>query len=351
MRNYILFFLTVICLGTVMVSCKKDTKTPDYNANKASLKTLVDSMQHVYDTTVTGNRPGQYDSSARTALKTAIDLASQIISGNTYTQQEVNNAYANLVREGQVFSTQRILEVSPEFLVAQWKFDGDPTDATGHGHDGMLKTGYLGASAATVVDGGVLPQLVTDRFGRANSAYSFDKAALIEVPYARELNPAKLTISMWVSMTANTAGSYMISMNRWNGYKFNLNGTNVPFFTVTSSTGPIYDRDAGGGNLNVSTWTHLAVSYQDGTEKFYVNGQLIKTWTDTKGAAATLASPVNLSIGNEMPKEFYNLTNSADPNYFYGPSYFIGSMDDIRFYNTTLTDAEVLSIYTLEKTL
>src|ERR1700743_488683 len=116
MRNYILFFLTVICLGTVIVSCKKDTKTLDYNANKASLKTLVDSMQHVYDTTVTGNRPGQYDSSARTALKTAIDLASQIISGNTFTQQEVNNAYANLIREGQVFSTQRILEVSPEFL-------------------------------------------------------------------------------------------------------------------------------------------------------------------------------------------------------------------------------------------
>ncbi|HEY4287515.1 MAG TPA: LamG domain-containing protein [Puia sp.] len=350
MRNYIIFFLMVACFGTVTLSCKKDHKTPDYNANKTSLKTLVDSMQQVYDTTMSGNRPGQYDSSARTALKTTIALANDIVSGNTYTQQEVNNAYANLVREGQVFSTQRILEVSPEFLVAQWKFDGDATDATGHGHDGVLKTGYLGTSAAPV-DGGVLPQLVTDRFGRANSAYSFDKAALIEVPYARELNPAKMTISMWVSMTANTAGSYMISMDRWNGYKFNLNGTNVPFFTVTSSTGPIYDRDAGGGNLNVSTWTHIAVSYQDGTEKFYVNGQLIKTWTDTKGAAATLASPVNLSIGNEMPKEFYNVTNSADPNYFYGPSYFIGSMDDIRFYNTTLTDAEVLSIYTLEKTL
>ena len=350
MRNYILFFLTVICLGTVIVSCKKDHKSPDYNANKASLKTLVDSMQHVYDTTVTGNRPGQYDSSARVTLKTDIDLANQIITGNTYTQQEVNNTYANLVREGQTFSSQRILEVSPEFLVAQWLFDGDATDATGHGHDGVLKTGYLGTSTAPV-DGGVLPQLVTDRFGRANSAYSFDKAALIEVPYTRELNPAKLTISMWVSMAANTAGSYMISMNRWNGYKFNLNGTNVPFFTVTSSTGPIYDRDAGGGNLNVSTWTHLAVSYQDGTEKFYVNGQLIKTWTDTKGAAATLASPVDLSIGNEMPKGFYNLTDPNNPNYFYGPSYFIGSMDDIRFYNTTLTDAEVLSIYTLEKTL
>jgi hypothetical protein len=350
MRNHILFFLMVICLGTVIVSCKKDHKSPDYNANKASLKTLVDSMQHVYDTTVTGNRPGQYDSSARVALKTDIDLSNEIITGNTYTQQEVNNAYANLVREGQVFSSQRILEVSPEFLMAQWLFDGDARDATGHGHDGMLKTGYLGTSTAPV-DGGVLPQLVTDRFGRANSAYSFDKAALIEVPYARELNPAKFTISLWVNLKDNSAGAYMISLNRWHGYKFNLNGTNVPFLTVAFDDANGYDRDAGGGNLTVGTWTHLATSYTNGTEKFYVNGQLIKTWTDVPSAAYTLKSPVNLAIGNELPKEFYNQSDPNGPNYFYGPSYWIGSMDDIRFYNTTLTDAEVLSIYTLEKTL
>jgi len=56
-------------------------------------------------------------------------------------------------------------------------------------------------------------------------------------------------------------------------------------------------------------------------------------------------------FGNELPKGAYNLTDSSDPNYFYGASYFIGSLDDIRFYNTALTDAEVLSIYTNEKSL
>lgn len=350
MRNHILIFLMVIGFFSVIVSCKKHSSTPDYNADKTSLKTLVDSLTGVYDTTVTGNRPGQYDSAARAALKTAIDLASEIISGDTFTQQEVDNAYANLVREGDTFSTQRILEVSPEFLMAQWKLDGDATDATGNGHDGMLKSGYLGTSAAPV-DGGVLPELVSDRFGRANSAYSFDKAALIEVPYASELNPPQFTISLWVNLKDNSAGSYIISMNRWHGFKFNLNSTNVPFLTVAYNSSSAYDRDAGGGNLSVGTWTHLAVSYTNGTEKFYENGQLIKTWTDVPGAAFTLSSPVNLSIGNELPKQYYDQSDSDSPNYFYGPNYWIGSMDDIRFYNTILTDAEVLSIYTLEKTL
>jgi hypothetical protein len=165
-----------------------------------------------------------------------------------------------------------------------------------------------------------------------------------------ELNPPSFTISMWVNMTANTNNSYMISMDRWNGYKFNLNGTAVPFLTVSVSN-TIYDRDAGAVNVPNNTWTHLAVSYTDGTMKFYVKGKLEKTWTNTPGAALTLSSPIDLAIGNELPKQYYNLNDTNNPNYFWGASYFIGAMDDIRFYNTTLTDGEVNSIYVIEKDL
>jgi hypothetical protein len=250
----------------------------------------------------------------------------------------------------QQFGSRLIQEVSAEYLVGHWKFNGNAADSSGHGHDGALRTGYVGASAAAAVDGGELPQSVADRFGRAGMAYSFNNGALVQVPYAAELNPPSFTISLWADMTANTNGSYMISMNRWNGFKFNLNGTAVPFLTVaTAST--IYDRDAGAVNVATNVWTHLAVSYTDGTMKFYVNGELKKTWTNTPGAAVTLASPVDLSIGNEMPKQYYNLTDNSTPNYFWGASYFIGGMDDIRMYNKVLTDAEVNSIYVIEKDL
>ena len=342
--------LIIILIIAGMVACKKNhAPVRDTNSNKARLTQLTDSLTSVYNNTVEGNKPGNYSIGARTNLKAALDLAAQVESG-PYTQEEVNNAYFNLVQAGLQFSTKFIQEVSVEYLVAHWKFNGNAVDSSGHGHDGMLKTGYVGSNEAAATDGGTLPQLTQDRYGRADKAYSFNKGALVQVPYTAELNPPAFTISLWVKMTANTSGSYMISLNRWNGFKFNLNGTAVPFLTV-SVAGTIYDRDAGAVNVATNTWTHLAVSYTDGAMKFYVNGEMKKTWNNTPGAALTLASPVDLSIGNEMPKQYYNLTDDSNPNYFWGASYFIGSMDDIRFYNTVLTDGEINSIYVIEKDL
>jgi hypothetical protein len=345
--------MRIICLllvVTVVFSCKKsDQPAPDYNSDKSKLSQLTDSLTNVYNNSVEGNKPGDYSTGAKADLKAALDLAAQVESGK-FTQEQVNNAFNSLTLAGQQFSTKLIQEVSAEYLVGFWKFNGNSVDSSGHGHDGALKTGYIGSSAATASDGGTLPQLTADRFGRANMAYSFSNGSLVQVPYASELNPPAFTISLWVDMTSNSNGSYMISMNRWWGYKFNLNGTAVPFLTVaTAST--IYDRDAGAVNVATGVWTHLAASYTDGTEKFYVNGQLKKTWTNVPGAAVTLASPVDLSFGNEMPKEFYNMTDNSAANYFWGASYFIGSMDDIRMYNKALTDAEVNSIYIIEKDL
>jgi hypothetical protein len=349
--KYILPALIILSVSASLISaCKKNSPAPDYNSDKSRLSHLEDSLSQVYNAAIEGNKPGEYNVGAKASLKSSLDLAAQIISGKTFTQESVNNAYNSLFLAGQQFSTQLIQEVSVQYLVAHWKFDGDATDATGNNHNGTLKTGYTGNSAATATDGGTLPQLTADRFGRAGMAYNFNNGALVEVPYAPALNPPSFTISLWVNMTANTSGSYMISMNRWNGYKFNLNGTAIPFLTASTAKG-IYDRDAGAVNVSPSVWTHLAASYTDGTMKFYLNGNLVKTWTNTPGSLITLSSPIDLAIGNELPKQYYNLTDNSNSNYFWGASYFVGAIDDIRFYSTTLPDAEVLSIYTIEKSL
>lgn len=104
------------------------------------------------------------------------------------------------------------------------------------------------------------------------------------------------------------------------------------------------------GTIPLNDWTHAAVSYTNGTMKFYINGELVKT-VEVKGTPITLKDPVNLVIGNELPKNDYNMTNTSDANYFWGANYFTGDLDDIRFYNTALTDAQIFSIYTIEKSL
>src|SRR5206468_3239450 len=96
-------------------------------------------------------------------------------------------------------------------------------------------------------------------------------------------------------------------------------------------------------------WTFATVSYTNGTMKFYINDKLIKTVAVT-GTPVTLATPVNLCIGQQLPKGITSFTDTTSPYYYYGQAFFMGSLDDIRFYNRALTDAEVLSIYTIEST-
>jgi len=99
--------------------------------------------------------------------------------------------------------------------------------------------------------------------------------------------------------------------------------------------------------VQTGKWSQVAVSYTNGAVVFYINGVLTKTVPET-GNPIPLATQVNLAIGNEMPKTAYNFTDSNSSQYFYGASFFIGSLDDIRLYNTVLTDNQISSIYTME---
>jgi hypothetical protein len=351
----ILLLLLVGCffLGTVS-SCKKDSNPTTSNPDKTALKAMIDSLTAVSAAAVEGNKAGQYVPGAKEALDSVISLGNAVYTATNYSQLQVNNALNNLTRAGTVFSTKLLQEVSKETLVGYWKFNGNADDSSGRGNNGILKTNWSGASGAAV-DGGTLPQLVPDRFGQANSAYYFNKGATIEVPYVSDLNPKSMTISLWIKTDViSNGGDYMFAMRRWNGYKLNLQTSNFLYFTVFGQDQSYFMDDDGGSNSAValSTWVHAAVSYDNANSvaKFYLNGVLVKTDPDKVGPPITLATPYNITIGNELPKSKYNVTDSSDPDYYWGPDYFIGTLDDIRFYNSALSDNDILSIYTEEKT-
>lgn len=347
--KYISWVVAVSLLFGAIASCKKNNTPSSYVTDKTALNTAIDSLTNVYNTTQDGTKPGQYAAGARTALDSVIALA-KLVSGSTaYTQQQVNNALNNLLTAAQQFTTQLIQQVSSANLVALWNFNGNPADSSGNGHDGILQTGWTGNSAATAVDGATLPVLVADRFGRPGMAYYFNNGATVKVPFSSAFNAQNFTILLWLNRDGTNANNYMFSLDRWLGYKFQLQGGNLPFLTVNTSTGD-HDQDDGGTSIDLpGVWRHVAVSFTPGTEKFYIQGKLVMTATVT-GTPLPVSSAINLAIGNELPKENYNLTNSSDPNYFYGGDFFIGALDEVRFYNTALTDAEVLSIYTDEST-
>lgn len=338
--------ILVILIG--LASCDKDNDQPVFNANTDAITVAIDSANTLYGNASEGNKPGDYAIGSKTDLKTAIDLATAIKGSDNYSQREVDNATANVYRSLAIFKNRFIQEVSVENLIAQWKFDGNADDASGNGHNGMLMSGIIGPGSAPK-DGNTEPVLVTDRFDRPNNAYDFKNGAYIEVPYSNELNPKEFTISLWVKRQGTNPDNYMFSLNTYNGFKFQLQGSNFLFLTIHADNG-YHDVDSAPGVVPDETWSFISVSYTNGAMKFYIDDELVKS-AEVTGTPITLESPVNLSIGQQLPKGIINFSDTSSPFYYYGQAFFIGSMDDIRFYNRALSDAEILSIYTIEKSL
>ena len=82
---------------------------------------------------------------------------------------------------------------------------------------------------------------------------------------------------------------------------------------------------------------------------FYINGDLVKSYTNTPHPAITLASPVNLVIGQDLPTDRYT-TIDGDPNYVNWGGFFTGKLDDVMYYNIALTGPQIKSIYTNQAT-
>lgn len=230
-------------------------------------------------------------------------------------------------------------------LVASYPFNGDATDETGNGNDGVVTAGYAGW-------GGGTPILTTDRFGAADKAYYFDGGGNIEVPYSTIINPGSITLSWWIYMEERPNNDYMISMKGWECYKVNLQTENKVFGTVmaedpdTPGSFIVKDKDHDGEGLVDSTWYHLAVSFGGGHMKFYIDGVMVKDWDDVPNSNIIdiSADPHNLVFGQNKPtSEFTGAEGTTG-------EFFKGKMDDIMIYNRVLTDAEVLALYDMPVT-
>lgn len=338
--------LTLFIATTFISSCKKNSDQVTYSSDKARLKSVIDSLTVVYTGAVEGKQAGNYSFGSRKVLDSSINLALGVNTGS-FTKQQITNAIANLLRAGVQFNVNLLQLISAANLVASWTFTGNANDVSGNGNNGTLKTGWIGGYGVTQMDGGTLPILVTDRFGVTNNAYYFNNGAYIEVPYKNSLRPTSFTICAWIKPHAASNGNYIFSLDRWHGYKFQLQGSNLPFLTVMTDTGD-HDQDDGGTSVVLDKWSQVIASFTNGTEKFYINGVLVKTANIT-GNPTALDSPPNVAIGNELPASAYNFTDPNSPNAYYGGNYFIGAIDDVHLYNTVLTDTQVNSLYTMEQ--
>jgi chitodextrinase len=197
-------------------------------------------------------------------------------------------------------------------LVAAYSFDEGlgttVTDASGNGNTGTL-SGPTWTPA-----------------GKFNGALSFreDDLARVTIPNSSSLQlTTAMTLEAWIDPS--------IVGSTWRDVIYK--GKDNYFLEATSShLGKPVGGGKIGGTTNVSVtgtvptvanaWTHLAVTYNGSALVLYVNGTPV-TSTPVTGTILTSVNP--LQIGSDS---------------FFG-QYFDGSIDEIRVYNTALTQAQI----------
>jgi hypothetical protein len=368
----------ILLIAWAFASCKKsESSTP---VSFVALNAEIVVAQNLISTTKEGVAPGDYAAGSQAILQTAITAAQAVAADASATQVSVNAATAQLTAAVTVYQGGIVVALSG--LVGQWTFDEVTTatvgaavaDDSGNGHGGTLQAGgaYWSTTAgypystypapATNV-----PTITTDRYGNQHALH-FLAGANVDIPYAAALNPSQITITVWAKADtlpdqsgnyAYFANNYMVALNRWNGYKFQLQNSPRAFFTAAFGNG-VYDNQDDNVTINgiCSKWLQYAVTFTSGSMAFYINGQPTYTWTTSSetgtlellnGAADTPTGPVDLVFGQDLPTSVYTTASTSDPYYESYGGYFIGSLDDIRIYNTVLTPAQILSIYNLEK--
>ena len=195
-------------------------------------------------------------------------------------------------------------------LVGYWPFNGNANDESGNGNNGTV-------NGAT---------LTTDRFGNANSAYSFDgvnsNIALTDIDL---INNA--TISIWIK-PVGVLGSVVSKYGNGNeSYEFIYNNNTHGLYghvgVVTNPNNNIYSDNP----LTLNSWSHCVLVIDNGTAKIFINGNQVFA---QQGVNSIFQNNDNVLIGKSV----------------WGGNLFNGLLDDLGIYNRALTPAEITQLYT-----
>lgn len=209
-------------------------------------------------------------------------------------------------------------------LVAHYPLDGDTSDASGHGNDGVA----VGATPTT------------NRFGVPNKCYRFDGNGQYIVAPGTNLPTGQRTISVWFKANRLDTRPAILGYGTTCGSAFfmALNHYGDQSYTVTTHC-RIYEMNIPFTNAVVNSWYHWAVVMDDQGMSFYLNGQrfgsrLGTSTTEVAGSQLGLGT-ISSTVG-EVPYSDVNV------------GYLDGYLDDVRIYERAFSAVEVLALYDVE---
>ena len=337
-----LLSLMFIFGALVLVSCGDDDD--DDSSDLTALTAKISEAEQLIASTSEGTAEGNYARGSQAELQSAIDLAQTVAASADSDQTALNNATTALTNAISVYESKLVEAIDPDNLVGHWTFDeGTGTtvaDFSGNNFSGDFRTGHAAFGEGE-------PSWGTDRYGNAGKAMDFDKGAFVEVPYSPLLNPAQISISVWVNAAEILENNRFLGLHSWNGYKFQLQSANKSFFTIATTDG-IYDNDTDPA-LETGEWIHLAVTFGGGEMVFYIDGSESNRVERTGDAIPVVDHNLAIGVGSSKYADTAdNFDNDKIIPAAWG-GYFHGSLDELRIYKSVLSGTQIQSIYDLEK--
>jgi Concanavalin A-like lectin/glucanases superfamily/Secretion system C-terminal sorting domain len=183
------------------------------------------------------------------------------------------------------------------------------------------------------------PQLTTDRFGTANSAYYFDGVNdVIIVGNNVGLDNDTYSISWWAEIdelptTGNSRVMFDLgSSPQTNSIPGQVTAVNNKYFNTVgwrTTCGNTDGSEIGFQNdvlPEKDTWYHLTLVRNADSVKFYVNCNLVLS-AQTNGSQPKYNTPIELFIGSRVQSTL--------------SQYWSGKIDDFAIYNRALSELEI----------
>jgi len=351
-----MLLLLVVSSALFLGSCKKDAAI--VAGDKTALTAAIATADALSAKATITDYP-QVDITAYKATLATVKTA----AAPTLTQTQIDNLVIQLNAAMTLLNSKAYGFIDESlYLVAGWHFDeGTGTTTTSYSAAKQVATftkGWtvlLGSSAAlpTWVDG-----------YKGGKAIYLDKGAHLEVPYSPSFLPADISISAWIKMNVQGwENNCIVSQNYWWGYKFATQSAGKPLFTERISATSVQDFDAVDGIVAPLVWTHVVVSLNSTTKelKFFINGTLVHkfTGTDNVGPLTRTLSFVD-GTTTYTPQPFLIGSFATDAEIAAHPDNFSwistanvasfeGAIDELKVYNTALTDGQVGKLYNDEK--
>jgi hypothetical protein len=180
-----------------------------------------------------------------------------------------------------------------------------------------ISTGPMLADTATPPPQGV------DGIGPAFRSLNLEGTnSYVRVPNHPDLNPSsEITIEAWVWRNQADRCETVVGKNFTSSYWLGFCGTTIRFYAA--GTGTSVD---GAITIPPQRWTHVAVTYDGTTRRYYVDGDLDISSTANNGPLASNSS--DLGIGRDLETSFTH-------------NNFAGFIDEVRIWSVVRSQAEI----------